>query len=288
MNKKIFNQLLAAQKREITEYYIYLALAKNISKKNATILKKIAQQEKNHYQTLKKLTKKDVSPSKFKIIFYVVLAKIFGLNFILQLMEIGERYSQSFYSSIINQDESLKTLKIIDDETNHEKELISLIDEKRLSYIGSFVLGLNDALVELTGALAGLTLALNNTKIIATVGLITGIAASMSMAVSNYLASREENNKNPLFSGYVTGLAYIFTVITLILPFLFLKKAIFALGASLVLAVLIIALFNFYASVVKQDNFFSRFSTMAVISLSVALINFGIGFLIKKFFGIEI
>jgi VIT1/CCC1 family predicted Fe2+/Mn2+ transporter len=67
--------------------------------------------------------------------------------------------------------------------------------------------------------LAGLTLALNNAKIIAMVGLITGIAASMSMAVSNYLDAKEENNKNPLFSGYVTGLAYIFTVITLIFPF---------------------------------------------------------------------
>jgi Integral membrane protein DUF125. len=100
-------------------------------------------------------------------------------------MKIGERYSKSFYSSIVKKDRHLKIIRIIDEENKHEKKLISLIDEKRLSYIGSFVLGLNDALVELTGALAGLTLALNNAKIIAMVGLITDIAASMSMAVSN-------------------------------------------------------------------------------------------------------
>jgi len=288
MNQKILNALIQAQKREINEYNVYLFLAKKTSGKNKKIIEEIANQEKKHYEILKKITKKEIVPSRLKLYFYILISKIFGLNFTLQLMEIGERYSQSFYSSIINQDKSLKTLKIIDDETNHEKELISLIDEKRLSYIGSFVLGLNDALVELTGALAGLTLALNNTKIIAMVGLITGIAASMSMAVSNYLASKEEKEKNPFFSGYITGLAYIFTVVTLIVPFFFFNKAIVALGSTLFLAVLIIAFFNFYVSVVKQDNFFSRFLTMATISLSVALINFTVGFLIKKIFGVEV
>jgi VIT1/CCC1 family predicted Fe2+/Mn2+ transporter len=288
MNQKIINSLLKAQRREITEYNVYLFLSRNTTSKNKEILKEIADQEKKHYEILKKITKKEVSPSKLKLFLYVLISKIFGLNFTLQLMEIGERYSKSFYSSLIKKDRSLETLKIIDEETKHEKKLISLIDEKRLSYIGSFVLGLNDALVELTGALAGLTLALNNAKIIAMVGLITGIAASMSMAVSNYLAAKEENNKNPLFSGYVTGLAYIFTVITLIFPFFFLSKPIFALGVSLVLAVLVIALFNFYTAVIKQRNFLSSFLKMAVISLSVALVNFGIGFLVKKIFGIDL
>jgi len=288
MNQKIINFLIQAQKREITEYKVYLFLSKNTTNNNKKILKEIADQEKKHYEILKKITKKEVSPSKLKLYFYILISKIFGLNFTLQLMEVGERYSQSFYRSMINKDKSLKTLKIIDDETKHEKKLISLIDEKRLSYIGSFVLGLNDALVELTGALAGLTLALNNTRLISVVGLITGIAASMSMAVSNYLASKEDKQKNPLFSGYITGLAYIFTVITLVLPFFLFNKAMIALGISLIFAVLIIALFNFYASVVKQDNFFSRFFTMAIISLSVASINFGIGFLIKKIFGIDV
>ena len=288
MNQKIFNSLLRAQKREITEYHVYLFLSKKTAGKNKKIIEEIAHQEKKHYEILKKITKKEVSPSKLKLFLYILISKIFGLNFTLQLMEIGERYSKSFYSSLIKKDRSLKTLKIIDDETKHEKKHISLIDEKRLSYIGSFVLGLNDALVELTGALAGLTLALNNAKIIAMVGLITGIAASMSMAVSNYLAAKEENKKNPLFSGYVTGLAYIFTVITLIFPFFFLSKPIFALGVSLILAVLVIALFNFYTAIIKQRNFLSSFLKMAVISLSVALINFSIGFLVKKIFGIDL
>jgi len=57
-----------------------------------------------------------------------------------------------------------------------------LIEEKRLEYTGSIVLGLNDALVEMTGALAGLTLALQNTRLIALSGLVTGIAAASDIA----------------------------------------------------------------------------------------------------------
>jgi len=288
MNKKIFTQLIKAQKREITEYNVYLQLAKNLSPKNAKILSQIAKQEKHHYEILKRLTKKEVAPSKIKIILYLLIAKIFGLNFTLQLMEKGERNSQSFYRSIAWKNKELKKLKMVEDETEHEKKLIALINEKRLTYIGAFVLGLNDALVELTGTLAGLTLALNNTKIIAMVGLITGIAASMSMSVSNYLAAKEENDKSPKLTGLITGIAYIITVGILIIPYLIINQSLPALILTLFFAILIIAAFTFYAAVVKREKFTLRFLRMAFISLSVAIINFGVGFLIKKFFEFEV
>ena len=55
---------------------------------------------------------------------------------------------------------------------NLEKALLEMLDEERLKYVGSMVLGLNDALVELTGSLAGFTFAMQNTKLIALSGLI--------------------------------------------------------------------------------------------------------------------
>lgn len=51
---------------------------------------------------------------------------------------------------------------IIDEEKKHEKEVVGLINGDLLKYMGSIVLGSSDALVELTGTLAGLTLALQN------------------------------------------------------------------------------------------------------------------------------
>ncbi len=94
------------------------------------------------------------------------------------------------------------------DEQHHEEKLIEMIDEERLQYMGSVVLGLNDALVEFTGALAGFTLALNDTKLIALTGSITGIAAALSMASSEYLSTKSEktHNKRPVKAAIYTGI----------------------------------------------------------------------------------
>jgi VIT1/CCC1 family predicted Fe2+/Mn2+ transporter len=178
--------------------------------------------------------------------------------------------------------------KIIEDEERHEEELIAMIDEEKLNYIGSVVLGLNDALVELTGALAGYTFAFQNTRLIALTGLITGISASLSMAASEYLSTRQEGGDDALKSALYTGSAYVFTVIFLILPFLLIQNPFISLVASLVVAVLIIFIFNYYISVAKDYDFKRRFGEMAAISLGVAGISFLIGVLVKQFIGIEV
>ena len=53
------------------------------------------------------------------------------------------------------------------------------MDEER-DYSSSVVLGISDALIELTGILAGLTFALQDMELIALSGLVTGVAASVS------------------------------------------------------------------------------------------------------------
>jgi VIT1/CCC1 family predicted Fe2+/Mn2+ transporter len=164
-----------------------------------------------------------------------------------------------------------------------------MLDEERLRYAGSVVLGLNDALVELTGALAGLTLALQNEKLIALSGLITGIAASMSMAASEYLSTRsEDTGKHPVRAALYTGIAYIITVALLVLPYLLIGNYIVDLVIALTTAVIIIAVFNYYISVAKGESFRARFIEMAALSLSVAAFSFVIGYFIRKWLGIEV
>ncbi len=131
-------------------------------------------------------------------------------------MEQGEQAAQVNYAAVAK--EIPEAAKYQEDEDKHENQLIDMLDEERLQYAGSVVLGLNDALVELTGALAGLTLALQNVKLIALSGLITGIAASLSMAASEYLSTRsEKTSKQPVRAAIYTGIAYIITVTLLIL-----------------------------------------------------------------------
>lgn len=145
------------------------------------------------------------------------------------------------------------------------------------------------ALVELTGTLAGLTLALQNTRLIALTGLITGIAAALSMAASEYLSTRsEQTEKKPLKASIYTGLAYIFTVAVLISPYLILENYILCLTFSLLAAILIIALFNYYISVAKDEPFRRRFLEMAALSFGVAAISFIIGYFIRSALGVEV
>ena len=192
-------------------------------------------------------------------------------------MERGEESIQKSYADVSNDIPEAEEFQ--HEEDVHEEQLINMLDEERLRYAGSIVLGLNDALVELTGALAGLTLALQNVKLIALSGLITGIAASMSMAASEYLSTRsEETTRQPVRAAIYTGIAYIITVALLVLPYLLFENYILDLVITLTIAVVIIAVFNYYISVAKGESFRARFTEMAVLSLSVAIFSFIIGY----------
>ncbi len=273
--------LLTIQKNELTEQRLYekiLPLINNPA--NRRIIEQMIAQEKSHYAMWRDITKTEVSPSYAQLWFYYLITRLLGLSFGLKLMEKGEGLVIGLYHELKN--EYPAALKIIQEEQQHEQQLLSLINTRLLSQVSSIILGLNDALIELTGALAGFTLALNNTRLIALVGLITGIAASLSMGVSSYLSAKEDG-KNPLTAAISTGGAYAITVALLIFPYFVFANAFWALGATMVMAVLIILVFNFYTAVCKNLPFGKRFAEMAGLSLGIATINFAIGYLIKQY-----
>ena len=234
-----------------------------------------------------KYTRREASPKRWRVFFYYWVSRILGLTFGIKLMERGEEQAQVNYTRITAEIPEAK--QIVEDEHAHEQELIGMIEEERLNYVGSVVLGLNDALVELTGALAGFTFALQNTRLIALAGLITGIAASFSMAASEYLSTKSEGKaERAIKSSIYTGVAYIVTVILLILPYMLIANYFICLAFTLGIAMLIIFFFNYYISVAKDYSFKRRFLEMAGLSLGVAALTFAIGFLIRKTLGIEV
>jgi len=253
----------------------------------ADVLNRIANDELGHHIFWKKYTKQEVKPDKWVIWFYSFLGRFLGLTFSIKLMEKAEERAQNYYTQIVEAIPEAK--KIIAEEETHENTLISLIDEEKLKYAGAIVLGLNDALVELTGALAGLTFALQNTRIIALAGLITGIAASFSMSASSYLSAiAEGEGKDHLKSAVYTGIAYIITVLLLVAPYLIFTNPFFAMIITIAIAILIIFCFNYYISVAKDYSFKSRFLEMVLINLVVTGITFLIGLVIREIFGINI
>ncbi len=277
------------QQSELTESVIYEKIA-GFAKgdENKQTLQRLSAEEKGHYQIWKKYTGLEMKPQKGKILWYTLIARILGFTFAVKLMERGEENAQAEYELLIR--EVAESAAIRQQEEEHESALLGMLDEERLQYVGSMVLGLNDALVELTGSLAGFAFALQNTRLIALSGLIVGISATFSMASSEFLAARSEGRTDALKSCSYTGVAYLLTVIALIAPYLIfpMGQYIPALICMLAVVILIIAGFTYYTSVAQDQPFKSRFLEMAVISVSVAVVSFIVGILAKKFLGVDL
>jgi VIT1/CCC1 family predicted Fe2+/Mn2+ transporter len=287
ISEALRNRLLHHQRNEITEHRIYMELARMAATPgNQEILENLAKDELRHYHEWRAYTEQDVQPDRLKVWQYRWISRLLGFTFAAKLMERGEEDAQDSYGELA---ETLSVADLIfQDEHEHENALIELLDEERLRYMGSIVLGLNDALVELTGALAGFTLALQDTKLIVLTGSITGIAAALSMGASEYLSTRsEETVKSPITASVYTGGAYVITVFILVLPYLLLEDFYVCLGCTLAAAVLIIAFFNYYISVARDEPFKRRFLEMAGLSLGVAAFSFCIGLVMRSFLGVD-
>ena len=293
MEHKISQAALAIikkmQQNERTESVIYQEIAAFAKgEENKETLRRLAQEELAHYEIWKKYTGIEMKPKKWKVLTYKLMAMIFGFTFAVKWMENGEGLAQKEYSLIEQEIPESKTIKA--EEEEHEAALLEMLDEERLRYVGSMVLGMNDALVELTGSLAGFTFAMQNTRLIALSGLIMGISATFSMASSEFLAAKSEGRNDAFKSCSYTGVAYLITVALLLLPYLLLDSSRYMLALFLMLAVvvLIIAGFTFYTSVAQGEKFKPRFLEMFFISIGVAAVSFVVGVLAKQFLGIDL
>lgn len=293
MNKTISDAALSVikkmQQNELTESVIYQEIAKFAKgDENKKTLLRLASEEKAHYEIWKGYTGIEMKPQKGKVFKYKMIARIFGFTFAVKLMENGEENAQSEYELLAQEVE--ESVSIRQQEEEHESALLNMLDEEILQYVGSMVLGLNDALVELTGSLAGFTLAMQNTRLIALSGLILGISATFSMASSEFLSAKSEGRSDALKSCTYTGIAYLVTVVLLIAPYLIFGNAqyMLALACMLVIVILIIAGFTYYTSVAQDQPFKSRFIEMATISISVAVLSFLVGKVAKIFLGVDL
>ena len=289
ISKNALSIIKKMQQNEITESAIYERISKFAKgKENQETLLRLSNEEKKHYLIWERYTGVKLKPEKKKVFYYTLLARIFGFTFAVKLMENGEGNAQKEYQLLEKEVE--ESVAIRKQEEEHEEALLNILDEESLNYVGSMVLGMNDALVELTGSLAGFTFAMQNTRLIALSGLIMGISATFSMASSEFLAAKSEGRNDALKSCSYTGVAYLITVALLILPYLILDKSKYmvALFSMIAIVILIIAGFTYYISVAKGEKFKPRFLEMTLISVGVAVISFVVGILAKKFLGVDI
>jgi VIT1/CCC1 family predicted Fe2+/Mn2+ transporter len=253
---------------------------------NRQTYKQIAETERQLGSVLFSGEAKENKGRRFK--FYVFLSNLLGFTFVTQLMmkAKGRQINRYLKSAQISEERKKQAAELF----QQERELIAGLKERRLDFVGAIILGMNDALVEITGSVAGFTLSMSNTKIIAVAGLITGVAASLSMAASEFMAERSEGNmKKATTAAIYTGASYLLTVILLVLPFFALPAAeyMLALLFTILIAVFIIFIFSLYMAVAKEISFRQRFWEMVIVSLGVAALTFFIGFIVKNYVGIS-
>ena len=157
LSKEALAVIKKMQQNELNESIIYKKIAKFAKgEENKKTLERLASEEHAHYEIWKGYTGIEMKPQRGKILKYVLIARLLGFTFAVKLMERGEEVAQSKYQLVA--EEVPESIHIREQEAEHEKALLDMLDEEKLHYVGSMVLGLSDALVELAGSLAGLRL----------------------------------------------------------------------------------------------------------------------------------
>jgi len=277
---------------EYIDRNIYIELAKH--EKNADrkrILEELAKAEEEHYLFWSRLAggyKPKISRASIYRI--IILRLLMGLTFTLKFLERHEKQVIESYKRTVEElsgEEQRILQRIIEDEEMHERALMSKIDERRVRYLGFIVLGLADAIVEITGVHAGFLGVTSSTLIAGVAGLVVGFAAAISMGSAAYLQAKQQISSKPAFSALATAVAYITAVAFLASPYFVTEVMILAFGGSLALAVLLIFFFTLYGSVVGERSFPKEFAESIALTLGTALATFLFGDFIGRVFGIH-
>jgi VIT1/CCC1 family predicted Fe2+/Mn2+ transporter len=256
------------------------------------ILLDLAKHELDHYKFwLRFSSKKEFFISSIYLFWFKFVRKVLGLTFTARYLERNEEELIAHYKTFLEKTTDLSIRKeirrVIKHEEENERELIGQIKEEKVAFISSIILGLNDGLIELTGALVGFAFALRENLVVALTGSITGLAASLSMASSAYMQAKYEPGKDARKAAIYTGITYIIVVLLLLMPFIFSSTIFIALGFLLGIIFLIITSVSYYTAILFNRSFRKQFGQMALFSLGVALITFLIGLVLRYFVGVE-
>jgi len=127
LSKAEIIELKKAQQDELVGTEVYGRLAKLVKDPHhAKILNQIAEDEKQPANIFKSYTGTALKVSKLRVLFYVLVSRIFGLTFDVKLQERGEKAAQKKYTQIFNAIPEMK--EIIEAEEKHEAKLIDLIN----------------------------------------------------------------------------------------------------------------------------------------------------------------
>ena len=255
------------------------------------ILLELSRQEAEHRDFWERiLGRKCRGVSRLKLYFYLFLRLVFGLTFTIKFLEKHEERVVEEYKSVLKflgERDRVVLERIIKDEEEHEAKLIGQIDEAIVRYMSFIVLGLADAIVEITGVHAGALGVTSSTIMAGITGLIVGFSAAISMASAAYLQAKHEAGRSPFFSSLATGIAYISAVVLLAAPYFVVHSILYAFIASLIIAVALIAGFSYYGSIVFDRSFKRELAESTSLMLATAFGSYLFGEYLGSVFGVR-
>ena len=280
-------------KDEYTDYIVYMRLAEGSkTQKLKDVMTKLSETEYGHYQFWSKYaTEKEVKAPKRVVYLILFLKLIFGTTFAVKFLEKHETKTIAGYKSVANlipEADREAFRNIINDEMEHENTFANQVQGSYIKYISFIVLGLADAIVEISGIHAGSLGIYDSTELTGLAGIVAGAAASLAMASAAYAQAKQGFQGSASMSAVFTGISYFINAVLLASPYFFTKDMITAITSSVILAVVIIAFISYYNSIVSDGHFTKDFGELAGIMLGATVALYFFGLLIRSIFGITI
>ena len=157
-----------------------------------------------------------------------------------------------------------------------------------VKYISFIVLGLADALVEVSGIHAGSLGVYNSAELTGLAGIIAGAAASMAMASAAYAQAKQGFQGSAAMSAIMTGVSYFVSAVVLASPYFLTNSAIHAMIVSLTIAVIVLAITSYYNSIISGTRFSRDFLELAAILFGATIALFFFGETIRSFLGLAV
>jgi len=282
-------------KDEYMDYLVYSELAKSNKGKNhefSKIFSDLAITEKKHWDFWKKYSaSKEPRTSKWGARLIVLISLLFGTTFAIKFLEKHEAGSIKKYRAVahlIPEEDKTFFANMIIEEEKHEHDFRNDIQSSYIKYISFVILGLADAIVEISGIHAGSLGIYDSTRLTGFAGIIAGAAASIAMASAAYAQAKQGFSGSASVSAAFTGVSYFVSAVVLATPYFLTENMITAVSASITFAVIILAVTNYYNSVISEKSFIRDFAEMVGITFGATIALYVLGQLIRSYFGITV
>lgn len=268
---------------ELTDSALYERLSATVDESSpfTGVLKQLSATEHKHYEFWRKYVPEEKPRvDRLKLYWILFLRRVLGLTF-------ASRYLDRHETSVVKEYHAIADLipeadrgafnEMVADEQQHEQEFAQKVESTAVRYISFVVLGLADALVEISGIHAGSLGIYNKTELAGLAGVIAGAAASMAMASAAFAQAKQGFHGSARLSAVYTGVSYFVSAVILATPYFLTRSMVYALSTSLTLAVVMLALTTYYSTVIASKPFGKDFLEILGILLgaTVALYLFG-------------